>query len=83
MTTTQVTLENRGGGYVCVYQSADDKQLKSERIEKFVSGKMGTSYRLIAVNNATDTRKVNPRIREVKPDNRVYTLVLESKLKRS
>jgi hypothetical protein len=79
---TVLVTTNRGGGYVIVNQHADDKQLSPEAIEKFVTEKAGFKYKLLAVNNATDTRKANPRMREHNPDSRVYTLVLASKLGR-
>ena len=80
--TTVVKITNRGGGYVVAYQNANDKQLSTERIESFVSGKAGFRYTLLAVNNSTDTRKVNPRMREHDPDKRAYVLMLSSKLRK-
>ena len=78
--TTLVKITNRGGGYVIATQSANDKQLSAERIESFVSGRAGFPYTLLAVNNHVSTMKVNPRMRELAPDDRVYTLVLTSKI---
>jgi len=79
--TTVLKTTNKGGGFVTVHQHADDKQLSPERIEKFVSDGAGSPYKLQAVNNATDTMKVNPLARENDPDTRVYTLLLASKIK--
>jgi len=80
--TTVVTITNRGGGYVIARQDANDQQLSAERIEYFVSSRAGFPYTLLAVNNSTDTRKINPRMREVSQDDRIYTLVLSAKLKK-
>jgi len=79
--TTLVKIEDKGAGFVTATQDANDKQLSTERIQSFVSGRMKAEYKLQAVNNATDTRKVNPRMREISPDKRVYTLLLASKAK--
>jgi hypothetical protein len=82
MNVSVVKITNKGGGYVIVTQSANDNQVSTEKIEKFVSGRMKDSYTLIAVNNSTTTMYVNPRMRDHRPDDRVYTLVLTSKIRK-
>ena len=73
---------NRGGGYVTITQSAGEKQLSAEKIEAAAAKIMKAACTLLTVNNGTDSRKINPRMREHQPDNRVYTLVLTSKLRK-
>lgn len=86
---SKILISIRGGGFVTAKQDADSKQLSAEQIEKLVSDHLTKvagnekKYVLQAVNNATDTRKVNPRAREENPDPRVYTLLLASKIKKS
>jgi hypothetical protein len=75
-------ITNRGGGFITVTQEADRKQLNAEQIEKAVNDAMPDKYVLQAVNNATDSKKVNPRMREHSPDERVYTLMLASKVRK-
>lgn len=77
----KIIISRRGGGFVIAKQHADNKQVNNLHIEKLVSDALKDKYVLQAVNNATDTRKINPRMREVDPDPRVYTLLLASKIK--
>jgi hypothetical protein len=83
-----IVISNRGGGFVTATQDADSKQLSTDQIEKLVTDFLRKDtgvekpYKLQAVNNATDSRKVNPRMREHSPDSRVYTLLLASKVKK-
>jgi len=85
---SKILISMRGGGFVTASQDADNKQLNKEAIEKLVSDhltevtKKEKKYILQAVNNATDSRKVNPLMREHSPDARVYTLLLASKVKK-
>jgi len=81
--TNGMVIDNRGGGYVIVMQDSGSKQYSNEAIERFIRERAGFPYTLLAVNNSTDTRKINPRMREHSPDRRVYTLVLSAKLGRN
>lgn len=89
--TTLVTIKDKGAGFVTATQDAGDKQLSPKQIETFASGIMRVKkgidsplkeYKLITVNNGTSTMKINPRMRETRPDPRVYTLMLASKVKK-
>ena len=78
----EVKTRNRGGGFITISQKSDDKQLSKEKVEEIAFREMQHRCTLLTVNNSTDTRKINPRMREVSPDDRIYTLVLSAKLKK-
>lgn len=75
-------VEYKGEGFVTVTQPANEKQMSAKQVEKVAFDVMQESYSLITVNNGTDSRKVNPRMREHAPDNRVYTLQLTKSFNR-
>ena len=75
-------VDYKGGGFVTVTQPSNEKQLSTEAVQKLVYDVMKESFTLLTVNNSTDSRKINPRMREHSPDHRVYTLVLTSKIRK-
>ena len=85
----EIKISKRGNGFVIASQEPGNKQLSSPEIEELVDDLMHLntgvkkSYKLLKVNNTTDSMKINQLMREYKPDARVYTLLQESKIKRT
>lgn len=67
-------VEYKGGGFVTVTETPECKQMSAESVQALVYEVMRENYTLLTVNNGTSSRKINPRMREHAPDNRVYTL---------
>jgi len=65
------TLSERGHGYVTYTEDPSLRQLSPTEVEMIVNEIIGKKYRLLTVNNSTDSRKATR-------DPRVYTLLIES-----
>ena len=70
-----IKIESKGHGYYTLTQCSTSKQLGDKEAEKLVAKVAEMPMTVVSVNNSTTTMKINPIMRDVRPDERVYVLL--------